>query len=538
MFDVVVVGGGIAGMQAAVHAHSKGASVALVSRTNPTRSYSITIQDGLNAALGPADSAEAHAKETVHAGGYLADQTVVDSVCKDAAWVVEEIDRWGAPFNRNGSAYALVQLPGSSTARGLIADDMTGHVLTQVLYEQVLKAGIKVYEEFVVEAVATEGSAVSGVVALDLSTGRFEVIEAKAVVLATGGPRRLYEPSTASLHCSGDGIAFAYRLGAPLVDMEFVQYHPFVLKQSRLAVTEVLTAGARRVTASGATITETGSALPRAIEAAIAAGQGVNGCVSLEYDFDKGLADRFFNTNHRVSGLAGLKLAGGKLPVRPAMHRLLGGVAVNHEGATNINGLFAVGECAGAAVHGAFGLPGNFLLASLTLARRTGRAAADYTGGRPHKPETDRLVDHAETRRLNIFRREGGASVAALRKELAAAMHQHAGLTRNAAGLSGAAQTVERITEDYKTAGVTSRNQDYNFGYLHHLELGYLLDAARAIVASAAARQESRGVHYRTDFPSPDAGHGGHHTLVTHSGGGPVAGQRPVEMSRWQPDAN
>ena len=538
MFDVVVVGGGIAGMQAAVHAHSKGASVALITRTNPTSSYSITIQDGLNAALGPGDSPEAHAKETIHAGGFLADQAVVDSVCKDASWVVEELDRWGVPFNRDGAAYDLTRLPGSATARGLIADDMTGHVLTQVLYEQVLKSGIKLYEEFVVEEATTEGSAVSGVVVLDLATGRFEFIGAKAVILATGGPRRLYEPSTASLHCSGDGIAFAYRLGAPLVDMEFVQYHPFVLKNSRLAVSEVLTATAERVTASGEPITEAEAALPRAIAAAIAGGRGEDGCVALEYTFDKGLTNRFFNTNQRVSGLAGLKLADGKLPVRPAMHRLLGGVAVNHEGATSIGGLFAVGECAGATVHGAYGLPGNFLLASLTTARRTGRAAADYTGGRPYMPETDRMADHAENRRLNIFRREGGPNVAALRKELAAAMHQHAGLVRDATGLSQASQTIERVADAYKTAGVTSRNQDYNFGYLHYLELGNLLDTAQAIVASAAARQESRGVHYRTDFPTADPNQGAQHHLVTLTSGSPAVTQRPVEMSRWQPSTN
>jgi succinate dehydrogenase / fumarate reductase flavoprotein subunit len=508
-------------MQAAVAAHARGASVALVGRTNPTRSYSVTIQDGLNAALGAGDSFEAHAAETAAAGEHLNDPVVTEWVCKDGPSLVEELDRWGVPFNRAGSAPALAQLDGSTRPRAVFADDNTGHILTQVLYEQVLKSGMKFYEECVVEEVTLEGSTVSGVVALDIATGKFEFIGARSVVLATGGPRRLYEPSTASLHCSGDGLALAFRLGVPLVDMEFVQYHPHVLKNSRLAVSELLTAGAR----TGG-VSATGPALPRAMAAAIAEGQGEDGCLTLEYDFEKAMTARFFNTNQRVSGLAGLKVAGGKLPVRPAMHRLLGGISANYEGGTSVSGLFAAGECAGTGFHGAYGMPGNFLLASLSMARRTGRAAADFTGGRPYLPEAGHPAEQADTRRVRVLHQKSGVSTGQLRRELAETMHQHAGLVRTAAGLEAAARTIDRIADDYKRAGAGAAKPDYNFGYLHHLELGYLIETARAVVAAASARQESRGVHYRDDFPSP--GPERQRTLVTHGAGGLTVSQRTL----------
>ena len=195
MYDVVVVGGGIAGLRAAVAAQARGASVALISRTNPTRSYSVTIQDGMNAALGTGDSADQHAQDTVQAGGYLADQALVAQICSEAPAVVEELDRMGTPFNRsNGAALDLAGSVGSSQARSAFADDMTGHVVTQVLYEQSLKAQVKAYDEWVAVELAMDDGKVIGVVALQLSTGKLESIGAKAVVLATGGPPPPLQP--------------------------------------------------------------------------------------------------------------------------------------------------------------------------------------------------------------------------------------------------------------------------------------------------------------------------------------------------------
>ena len=540
MYDVVVVGGGIAGLRAAVAAQAQGASVALISRTNPTRSYSVTIQDGMNAALGTGDSAEQHAQDTVQAGGYLADQALVAQICSEAPAAVEELDRMGTPFNRsNGAALDLAGSVGSSQARSAFADDMTGHVVTQVLYEQSLKAQVKAYDEWVAVDLAMDDGKVIGVVALQLSTGKLESIGAKAVVLATGGPRRLYDPSTASLHCSGDGIALAYRAGAALADMEMVQYHPYVVNSTRMALSELLVGATPQVfTADKSALADgTGSAgMVRSMARAISEGKGTDGALLVQPVLEDAPSDRFFNTRTHLSGLTGIKLSDEPLPVRPAMHRLLGGIAVDGQGATSIPGLYAAGEAAGAGFHGACGLEGNFITTSVVLGKHAGEAAADYGRGQSGNEPGPAYAERVTARRREVLDRKSTHTVAGLRNELAALMHQHAGVERSAENLQTAAQDIDRIDNAHAAAGVNATGLDFNFAYLHHLELGYLLDIARAVTASAKAREESRGVHYRTDFPQTDNANWTKRTIAQRGDDGSAQIEyRAVDTSRWQP---
>ncbi len=505
MPDVVVVGGGVAGMRAAVAASQAGASVALITRTHPLRSYSTTIQDGLNAAIGPGDSGDLHAQETVQAGGYLADQELVRSVCGEGPALVEELDRIGVPFNRGpAQELARIQLEGASRPRTVFADDMTGHVITQVMYEQTLKAGFQVLEEWVVVALAIEDSRCAGVAALEIGTGNLEVFPAKAVVLATGGPRRLYEPSTASLACSGDGLALALRAGARLIDMEMIQYHPFVVKGTHLALTPLLNPGR---------------------------GDGRDGTVDLTAHDAVG-SSRFYTTRHRLNGLLGLNPAKSPVPVQSAMHQLLGGIAADEYGATAVEGLYAAGACAGSTFHGACALPGNGLLESLVLAKRAGEAAAGSTTAGNAPPASWQEKTREELGAL--FARPTGSEVAALRKQLATLMDQRAGQRRDEAGLREAISQVDQIEVRYQNAGLNSQRREYNHGIIHYLELGHLIDIARAVIASARARQESRGVHVRTDFPdqSPEWAR---HLLVSWDGKGVSVDSRPVQMQTWQP---
>ena len=524
MHDVLVVGGGIAGLRAALAASSGGASVAVVSRAHPTRSYSVAIQDGLNAALLPGDTWEAHAADTSAWGDGLCVPEVVDAVCQGAPDLVRELDQLGVPFNRNGSELACLQLRGARTARAAFVEDMSGLVLTQTLYEQTVRAGITFYEEWTATSLAVQDGTCTGVAALELATGVLQMLSGKAVVLATGGPRRLYEPSTASLHCTGDGIALAYRAGAPLVDMEFVQYHPAVLKGFRMAITEICWAYGAALRTAGGTVVEGHDSGPSPFLRAVQqAADADGGHVELTGAWDAGQTKDFlFNTWYRVKQLTGLDMAKEALPVRPAMHRLLGGIAVDARGATAIRGLYAAGECAGTGLHGAAGLDGNFLLGAVSSGKAAGLAAADHAQTSTAPAAADEPLDRDRALVSGALKRQGGEPLAAMRRELAELMHLKAGMVREAAGLQEAARRIAEMRETYGSLGAGSEGRDYNFGLVQYLDTGCLLDVAEAIVASAQARQESRGVHFRSDYPARDDARWSGHQLVTAAETGPV----------------
>ena len=464
------------------------------------RSYSTTIQDGINAALRQGDSADQHATDTVERGGNLTAQELALSICREGPTIIQELDGMGVPFTRDGEGPAQVQLDGASQPRAAFADDLTGQVVTHVLYEQALKAGFPILEDWLVVDLAVDGSRCVGVVALEIPTGNVEFFPSKAVILATGGARRLYEPSTASLDSGGDGIALAYRRGADLVDMEMVQYHPYVAQDTHLPLSELLSIGPSNVS---------------------------DGAVDLTAHPDIA-SNRFYTTRHRLNGLMGLDPSKAPIPVRPAMHHLLGGIAVDRDGATNVSGLYAVGACAGSTFHGAQGLPGNFLLESVVMAKRAGAAAA----GAPDSPGTpaSNLAEDVRQQLDSLLARPHDASVAGLRRQLAALMHEKAGLARDAAGLQAAAAQVGTLGTSYAEAGLTSQQREYNNGLVQYLELGHLLDLAQAVIASAATREESRGVHVRSDFPARNDKDWAQHLLVSWSAEGPVVQSGPVQV--------
>ncbi len=477
MHDVLVVGGGIAGLRAAVAAKGAGASVALITQSHPTRSYSVTVQDGINAP-DSADGRDTHISDTLAAGAGLNVSSVVESVCREAAGLVEELDRMGVPFNRVGSVIDRASVSGSGDSRAAFVNDITGLAVTQTLWEQAIGAGVDIFEEWIVLSLVMENGECAGVVALQLATGEVEPFRAKGVVLATGGPRRAFEPSTASLLCNGSGIAVAYRTGAALADMEFVQYYPAVLSGSRLALSPLLL-GVGAVLEDG-NLRLNGAPDHAQVEA------------------------RFPDTLLRVDALAGVNLLEDPAPVHPAMSRLLGGIDVTLQGESSVAGLFAAGECAGNGFHGARGLDGNFLLASIASGKSAGLAAAAQV-----RPFGDSAVGEQAAGALRAeldaaLGRPGGAPVAALRSELASLMSEKVGESRDGKGLGEALQRIRAMREEHAQLGAGSGARDYNFGLVQYLELGWLLDVAEAIAASALERSESRGVHQRTDHPAQD----------------------------------
>ena len=371
--DIVVVGGGFAGMRAAIAAKAAGADVALASKVYPLRSHSSGSHSGINAALGPDDSWRSHAEDTIVAGGYLSDQDSVEILCQEGIQDVILLEHMGVIFSRDGRGRIdVMPFAGSSRPRTCYVGDSAGHIILQVLYEQLIKSQLQTYDEWFVTSLLVVDGVCRGVIAQELSSGKIHPLYAKGVVLATGGLGRMYQPSTSAFTATADGVALAYGAGVPLRDMEMVQYHPTTLKGRGLVITEAARGeGAYLVNKDGDRFMESCAPEPkelaardlccRAVSKEISEGRGVDGCVLLDFRHldEKRIDDRLPETRLLVKRLAGIDIGQEPVPVQPAMHRPIGGIQVNVECATSMPGLYAAGECACVGVHGANRLGGK-----------------------------------------------------------------------------------------------------------------------------------------------------------------------------------
>src|SRR5713226_8587237 len=386
--SVLIVGGGVSGMRAALAAKERGADVALISKVHPLRTHAGTSQGGINAAVRADDSVELHAADTVKGSDYLADQNAVELLTGAAPSAVFALDHWGVPFNRDGDGRLDARrLCGAARPRACFVDDMTGHASLQVLYEQLLKAGVRTYEEWVVTRLLLDDGACVGVVAFELASGKLEAFAANAVVLATGGCARVYEPTGAAYGVTGDGVALAYRAGAPLLDMEMVQFHPLGIRGSGMILTEALLGlGGHLVNGSGErfalkhapTLGERAprDVVARAAEEEIASGRAEFVALDVRHLDGDELKRGLPLTSQVIKTQGGVDPGKETIPVRPVAHRTMGGIQVSPDGVTDVAGLYATGGCAATGVHGANGLAGNWLLAALVFAERAGLAAA------------------------------------------------------------------------------------------------------------------------------------------------------------------
>ena len=537
-------------MRAAIAAKAAGADVALVSKVYPVRSHSSGTHSGINAPLGPGDSWESHAHDTIKSGDYLADQDAVEIMCREAIQDVIELEHMGVIFSRDEQGRIdVMPFAGSSTPRTCYVGDSAGHIILQVLYEQLLRRQIQTYDEWFVTSLLVEDGICRGAVAQELSSGSIQPLYAKAVVLATGGLGRIYQPCTAAYTATADGAAMAYREGVPLMDMEMVQCHPTSLKGRGVVITEAARGeGAYLVNKDGDRFMA--SYAPewmdmaardvccRAMEMETLAGRGVDGCVFLDFrhlDKDR-IDDRLPETHFLVKRLADIDIKKELVPVHPAMHRPMGGIQIDVQGTTSMAGLYAAGECACVGVHGANRMGGNSLLESIVFGRRAGEAAAQYARANSHQRASQSLLADEERRIRDVSSRSGSKdTLGTLRRELALAMHEKVESYRSRIGLRGAADKISELKERYGRVAVGAVGGPYNPSLSTFLELGNMLDVAQVIVACSLARQESRGAHYRADFADRDDANWLQHTVAGHTPEGPSLAYKPVVVTQWQP---
>jgi succinate dehydrogenase / fumarate reductase flavoprotein subunit len=551
--DVLIVGAGCAGMRAAIEAFDAGADVALLSKIHPVRSHSGAAEGGINAALGNAseDNPEIHAFDTVKGSDYLGDQDAIEILCDEAPDDVYQLENWGAVFSRTEDGRIAQRPFGAAGApRTAYAADITGHVLVHVLYEQVMKRDIPAYEEYFAWKLVMNDDRCQGVIAWDLLNGGLKSIGAKTVILATGGAGRLYVGTTNAYSCTGDGMAMALSVGVSLKDMEMMQFHPTTLSPTGVLITEgtrgegaylVNSEGERFLKRYAPNAMELASrdVISRAEQTEIDEGRGVDGNVLLDLRHlgaDK-ILERLHGTRELSMVFAGVDPIYEPIPVRPGAHYHMGGVDTDVWGLTDVEGLYAAGECACVSVHGANRLGGNALMETITYGKRAGRHAAEWalantTVEVPPSTEAD-----AERELKQLLDRRDGERPWKIRDELAETMHENFGVFRREDQMRRQGDLVAALRERYERVVVEDKGQVFNNDLTQALELGFLLELAQCMVVAGMARKESRGAHARPyDYPDRDDENYLKHTLVSvDADGRPVLEWKPVTMTKWQP---
>jgi len=548
--DILIVGAGLAGMRAAVAADT-GLDVAIISKVHPVRSHSVAAQGGINAALGTDDSWERHAYDTAKGGLWLGDQDAIEAMCREAPDDIRELERMGVIFSRDAEG-RIAQRPfgGAGFPRTCYAADRTGHALLHAMYEQLLKRQVRVYEEWYVTALIVEDGVCRGVIAWDMLNGGLRAIGAKAVIVATGGCSRIYLTSTNAVINTGDGMSMAYRAGAPLMDMEFIQFHPTTLKDTGILITEgargeggylLNTLGERFMQHYAPEQMElaTRSTVSLAIGTEISEGRGVDGCVLLDLRHlgRELIAERLPQIRQLAVDFAGVDPVESPIPVRPGAHYVMGGIHTTMWGETAVPGLYAAGECACVSIHGANRLGGNSLLETIVFGRRAGLHASAYAQSTPAPSGDAGFLQREQERMTRLLTNQGPERPWQVREALGRALALHLGLVRTREKMVETQSLVQTLKIRAELVRLEDTSRTFNTDLISALELGSLVELAETVVAGALAREESRGAHYRSDFPIRDDAHWLTHTLCRRmpNRDGPQLEYRSVTLTRFPP---
>ena len=553
--DVLVIGAGLAGQRAALAAAEDGAAVGILSKVHPVRSHSNAAQGGINAALNPEDSWESHAYDTVKGSDYLGDQDAIEIMCREAPGEILALEHLGVTFHRNEQGRLGTRaFGGASAARTYYVADITGQAILHVLYEQLMKHDeIYRYEEwFNTALVRDDEGQIAGVVARNMRDGAMELFAAKAVILAAGGNGQIYNPTTNALICTGDGIALAYRAGAPLMDMEMVQYHPTTLQGNGLLITEGARGeGAHLYNAQGERFMEkyapnkmelaSRDVVSRAEQTEINEGRGFpDGTVALDITVvpRKRIHEALREIVNVGRDFAGVDIMNEPIHIKPGNHYVMGGVKTDVDGQTSIPGLYAAGEVACVSVHGGNRLGANSLLDTLIFGGRSGRHAAHRAKQMAQPKASRENLEHEERSIREIVERDrSGRRVSEIKGELGSTMDKYAAVFRDEEGLNQALDIVRRLKEEAKTVAIDDKGKVFNQDLFGALELGYMLDNAECVVVGALERRESRGAQFRTDYPERNDDEWLKHINLTYSDDGPEIFYSEVTITQWQPEA-
>ena len=557
-YDLLIVGGGLAGLSAALGA-DPGLKVAVISKVHPLRSHSVAAQGGINAALAnhpdaTDDTWEKHAFDTVKGSDYLADQAPAELLCRRAIPTIYELDHWGAPFSRfAGGTIAQRPFGGAGFPRTCYAADRTGHILLHTLYEQAVRRSVTFFDEWLVTDIIVRDKRLVGLVAYDLAGGEIIPLRAKAVIFATGGYGRIFFRSTNAYINLGGGIGMAYKAGIPLKDMEFVQFHPTTLFGKNILMTEAARGeGGYLVNAKGRRFME--DYTPKAME--LAPRDIVARSIQTEIDKGNGFENEFVHLDLRHLGrekiiqrlpgirdicihFAGLDPVDRPIPIQPAQHYSMGGIDVDATCASPVEGFFAAGECACVSVHGANRLGGNSLLESIVFGRIAGESASLYLRGGPSEVGGGRDVAErarALTARIRaVHERETGENVFQLLNRLKRLMSDAAGIFREPTTLRKGIEELAVLREAYRRVFIYGNCGRYCQEMVVLVEFEHMVEVAEVILLGALKREETRGSHFRKDFPKRDDASWLKHTIITRSDKGPVITYRDVQIGRYAP---
>jgi succinate dehydrogenase / fumarate reductase flavoprotein subunit len=581
-FDAVIVGGGGAGLMAALYASRK-AKVAVISKLYPTRSHTGAAQGGIGAALGnlEEDHWEWHAYDTVKGSDYLADQDSVDILCKEAIDTVIELEHMGLPFDRLPNGRISQRRFGGHTnnetgkpvTRACHAADRTGHMILQTLYQQCIKNHVNFYDEFHVVDLIRVGNTVRGVVAYEIATGEMHVFHSKAVHFATGGWGRCWEVTSNAHSLTGDGAAICLRRGVPMQDMEFFQFHPTGIFKLGILITEGVRGeggvlingqGERFMEKYAPTIKDLASrdVVSRAIFLELQAGRGINGGNYVHLDITPETVNKYFEQagdkrridreyiEAKLPDIAdftrtylGVDPVSDPMPVQPTAHYAMGGIPTDNDGVvvidaerTQLPGLYAAGEVACVSVHGANRLGTNSLVDLVVFGRRSGVHLAEYCEQADLLPLPNGAGSEVMAELDRIRNGSGGVKPHELRKRMQDTMTRNVGVFRTEELLQRAVDDLRELRHDYDTKlQIDDKGTRYNTDLLEAWELGCLLELAEVTAVSALARTESRGGHARDDYPERDDEQWLKHTLCHQTPGGYTLDYKPVVLGRYEP---
>ncbi len=567
--DVLVVGGGGAGLRAAIavaETHPR-LRVAVISKVYPMRSHTVSAEGGAAAVIKDGDTLDAHAYDTISGGDWLCDQDAVEVFVTEAPAEMLQLEHWGCPWSREPDGHIAVRpFGGMKAQRTWFATDKTGFHMLHTLFQTTLKYdAIHRYDEYFVTKLLVDEGRCQGVVAIELATGRVQAITAKAVILCTGGCGRVFPFTTNANIKNGDGMALAYRAGAPLKDMEFVQYHPTGLPFTGILITEAARSeGGWLLNKDGYRYLQDydlGRPEPKPVLRSMELGprDRLSQAFVKEQERGRTLEGPYGHYVHLDIRHLGEKLIDKKLPfvrelclkyenidpvkemipVRPVVHYMMGGIHTDIHGATPLPGLYAAGEAACVSVNGANRLGSNSLTEIVVFGARAGKVAAAFASEQREPSPAVLAQAEDEHGRLEerFLRRTGGKErIATLRAEMHKSMEGSAGIYRTGSILQQAAENLRKLQERFDDVSLDDRSYTFNTELIAALELAYMLDVAEAIVQSALQRRESRGSHQRTDHPQrDDTQYLAHSVAYRAEGAFPRIEYLPVTITRWPP---